>query len=316
MGGSRFCSHCGRAVALDDIFCGKCGTTLKPAEASPGLARLVPLPDEARGSPPRSISWARVVASLMMIATLLGIGYYVMDHSRPAASPTPTLTTSVVAGASQTPTQSPAPTPSPIPTPSPTTAPTPTRPPTPIPTPAFDFSPIKLSGKGNKVPKFTIPRDVAAIATITNGGGSNFAVWSVAADGSEQDLLVNVIGKYSGTVLFDTESAQHSVAFQVESSSSWAITIKPVQMSRSWNGTSKLTGRGDDVVMLVPSSHGLTTEGITHSGSSNFAVWSYGDDGRDLLLNVIGKYSGQSLLPSGTDLLQIQADGTWTVTPQ
>ena len=302
---TRFCSRCGRAVANDDVFCGKCGTPLRPANLQPAMARVVePTHITAGPSQPHSISPARVIASLMMIATLVGIGYYVMGHRPSAASPTPVVSASELAASSARP------------TPTSTPIPTPTSAPTAVPTPALDFSAIALSGKGNKVPKFTIPVAAAAMATITNSGGANFAVWSIGADGSKQELLVNVIGKYSGTVLFDTGSGEHSVAFEVDSSGSWTITVKPVQMARVWDGSSKLSGTGDDVVMLVPPSQGLTTEGITYSGSSNFAVWSYADTSRDLLVNVIGKYSGQSLLPSGTDLLQVEAGGAWTVAPQ
>jgi hypothetical protein len=57
---------------------------------------------------------------------------------------------------------------------------------------------------------------------------------------------------------------------------------------------------------------GLTTLKITHSGSSNFAVKAYGDSSR-LLVNEIGKYSGETLLPSGTVLLEVEADGNWTL---
>ncbi len=65
------------------------------------------------------------------------------------------------------------------------------------------FKPFTLKGRGNKVAKFRIPEDAAAIATITNKGTSNFVVWTVAADGSTNDLLVNEIGSYKGTHLVD-----------------------------------------------------------------------------------------------------------------
>ena len=228
----------------------------------------------------------------------------------PTAVPTPTLT--------PTPSPTAVPTPTTGPTQSPTAMPTPTPAPSPtaVPTPVLDFNPIKLSGRGNKVPKFTIPEDVPGTATIANRGSANFVVWSIGADGSTLDLLVNVIGNYSGTVIFDTGSGEHSVAFKVESSGSWTITVKPIQAARLWDGVSKLTGRGDDVVLLQEPIVGLTTATITHSGSSNFAVWSYSDSGRDLLVNEIGKFSGEIQLPPGMMLLVINADGAWTVTPE
>jgi hypothetical protein len=233
-----------------------------------------------------------------------------------AASTAAPETTSPRATGTTAPTVATGPTQAPTAAPTRTSTPTSTPRPTAVPTPVLDFSPIKLAGKGSKVPKFTIPEDVPGIATITNSGGANFAVWSIGADGSTLELLVNVIGRYSGTVIFDTGADEHSVAFKVESSSSWTIAIKPIQAARLWDGASKLSGRGDDVVLLQQPISGLTTAAITHSGSSNFAVWSYSDSSRDLLVNEIGKYTGESLLPSGMMLLVVSADGAWTVTPE
>ena len=178
------------------------------------------------------------------------------------------------------------------------------------------FSAIKLSGSGNKVPKFTIPEDAAAIATITNKGSANFVVTSLAADGSSNALLVNVIGSYSGTVLFDSSQGEHSVALQVESNGSWTITIKPLSSARTWNPSAALTGKGDDVVLVNPPLSGLTTATITHKGSANFVVYAYSTSGGiDLLVNEIGNYSGESAMPDGTFALEVEADGTWTVRP-
>src|SRR5438552_979829 len=44
---------------------------------------------------------------------------------------------------------------------------------------ATSFAAIKLSGHGNKVPKFKVPEDAAAIAKIGNSGGENFVVTSL-----------------------------------------------------------------------------------------------------------------------------------------
>jgi hypothetical protein len=187
--------------------------------------------------------------------------------------------------------------------------------PTRSPSLAPSFAPIMLSGKGNKVPRFTIPEDEAAIATITNKGSANFMVTSLAADGSDNELLVNEIGNYSGTVLFDASSGQHSVAFKVESDGTWAITIQPLSAAKVWDPTTPLAGRGDDVIAVSPAVSGLMTATISHKGQANFVVYAYSPSGQDLLVNEIGNFSGEEAVPDGTYLLQINADGTWTVTP-
>ena len=122
------------------------------------------------------------------------------------------------------------------------------------------------------------------------------------------------IGSYAGTVLFDEDEGEHSVAFKIDASGfSWKVTIKPINSARTWNGTSKLSGRGDDVVQLDPISSGLTALNITHSGQDNFIVKGYSDSGTDLMVNEIGKYKGQVPLADGSFLVTVQADGSWTM---
>lgn len=40
---------------------------------------------------------------------------------------------------------------------------------------------------------------------------------------------------------------------------------------------------------------------------------AYASGGTDLLVNEIGNYSGETLLPDGTLVLEITADGAWTM---
>ena len=173
------------------------------------------------------------------------------------------------------------------------------------------FEPIRLQGRGSKVARFRIPRDSAAIAEISHRGSSNFAIWSVARNGAKNELLVNTIGNYEGTVLFDEQSDQHFVAFEVEADGRWVVRILPVTRAKQWNGRQTLDGRGDQVIRLDPSSSGLVSTRIRHDGSSNFAVMAYGDT-TELLVNEIGRYRGESLLPNGTIVLEISADGRWS----
>ena len=180
------------------------------------------------------------------------------------------------------------------------------------PSPAFE--PIQLSGTGNAVPRFEIPADSAAIATIAHTGASNFSVTSIGESGEELDLLVNVIGNYAGTVLFDEAAGSHSVAFDVTADGPWTIEIMPVTDAFEWDGAEPLAGSGDDVAILDPASEGLKSTTITHEGDGNFTVWAYGPDA-ELLVNEIGAFSGEVLVPAGTFLFEITANGAWTISP-
>jgi hypothetical protein len=183
------------------------------------------------------------------------------------------------------------------------------------PTLAPAFEDIALSGVGPGVPEFAIPEDQAAIATFTHQGASNFSVFTIGADGTQQDLLVNTIGNYSGTVLFDASAGEHSVAFEIDADGPWSATIKPLANAQPWDPSVPMNGIGDDVVRLSPASSALTTLRVIHDGSSNFAIISYSDSGADLLVNEIGAYTGDVLLAPGTFLLEVSADGAWSVTP-
>jgi hypothetical protein len=53
---------------------------------------------------------------------------------------------------------------------------------------------------------------------------------------------------------------------------------------------------------------------LVHRGQSNFAINAYAADGSsDLIVNEIGHYDGETTLADGTDLLEIDADGAWSV---
>lgn len=199
-------------------------------------------------------------------------------------------------------------------TPSPTRRATDTSVPTPDTTPQAAFEPIHLEGSGSAVPRFTIPESAPGLAQIAASGSGNFVVWSVSADGAQNDLLVNVIGTYSGTILFDESDGIHSTAFQVEADGPWTIDVQPISAAFDWDGSQPLVGRGDDVATLEPRSSGLKTVAITHNGSSNFVVYAYSSSaGASLLVNEISTYSGEVVLPDGTFFLEINADGNWSV---
>jgi hypothetical protein len=170
--------------------------------------------------------------------------------------------------------------------------------------------PATYTGRGDRVIKIKKPETGAALVKIANrGGSSNFVV----QDAAEEQLLVNTIGPYSGTVLLDKEDGQNTTKLKVQSDGSWSITVSPLLSAPQF--TSKSSGKGDAVVVYTGSAGTIT---MTHSGKENFVVTAYGGDGsQDLLVNEIGRYNGQNTVNDGPVLLEINADGAWTlaVTP-
>jgi hypothetical protein len=141
-------------------------------------------------------------------------------------------------------------------------------------------------------------------------------VYTIDKSGSQTDLLVNEIGNYKGTRLFNADESEGTKALKIEADGSWSIVVKPVAQARQWSGAGRITGTGSDVLIYGGRTDGITTVQIDHKGKSNFVVYSYStESGRDLLVNEIGRYSGESLLPAGTVVLAVEADGSWTITP-
>ena len=165
-----------------------------------------------------------------------------------------------------------------------------------------------VSGKGDKVVKVSA-QESPLVARITNKGQSNFSVTSYIGS-MYDDLLVNEIGGYAGSVWVNPGVTR----LKVNSSGRWTIVLKPISAVRQWDGSAAISGKGDQVVMLSGGSSGTTT--IKNKGHDNFSVIAYGPDGEylDLLVNEIGSYNGEVLLPDNDPIvLSIGAvGGTWS----
>jgi len=168
-----------------------------------------------------------------------------------------------------------------------------------------------FEGVGADVVALDLDPEFAHIATITHHGSRNFIVWTVDANGSRMDLVVNEIGTYSGVRPIDFRESP--AALQIEADGAWTIVVQALEKAPRWPAQS--SGTGSAVLVVDPSAvRGLTTVAITHSGESNFVVWAYGERNADLLVNEIGSYSGRTILPTWAIALEIEADGAWTIT--
>lgn len=147
----------------------------------------------------------------------------------------------------------------------------------------------------------------SGIVTITHSGDSNFAVKTLTAEGQWSDLLVNEIGDYSGTVAFNLSRRDKPRYLEIVADGSWKVTIKPVYKAKALPKSSK----GDGV--FTYSAKFAERWSIKHKGDSNFAVRTYGGRYPDLLINEIGRYSGRKLVARDVKLVEVFADGTWSV---
>lgn len=177
---------------------------------------------------------------------------------------------------------------------------------------------VTYEGSGDRVLRIARPvPEGPVVAEITGTGAGNFAVWTLDAALEQDKLLVNEIGACHGRVLLD-ERGTHTERLKIESDGPWTVVIHP-PTAAPWL-TGPVTGDGPEVLRWTGP---RTVVAMTHAGSSNFMVRAYAETptpGEDpylaSLANAIGPYEGESIVPVGPCLLEIEADGDWTLTPE
>ncbi len=132
------------------------------------------------------------------------------------------------------------------------------------------------------------------------------------AQGQDLDLLVNEIGSFSGVLPLNFFEGQEAAALRIEADGQWTVSSAALSTAPRWDGIAPYAGQGPSVVLVAGVAEGLTPVTFTHQGESNFAVHAIGDS-RSLLVNEIGAYSGETLIPAGTVVITVTADGPWTV---
>ncbi|MFG2099867.1 hypothetical protein ACGFJ5_04630 [Micromonospora echinaurantiaca] len=262
----------------------------------------VTVPLGAPTSPKRSNARAWAVGGLALVIALCCGGAVIGAVASDDADPAATASSPATSSPTSPPPTTAAPTSAAPTTAAPSTAaPEPTTPP-PAPKPKV------IKGRGDDVVRIAELTDLAVVK-FTCKCSSNTVLRS---DGD--GLLVNEIGSYSGKRWINLEDGSLTTQFEVEASGSWTLTIGTVDQLATKALAGKAAGKGDDVLLLGGDAAAAK---ITHKrGDSNFAVHAYsletGEGG--LLVNEIGGYSGVRPLQAPA-LVQITADGNWTINP-
>ena len=146
---------------------------------------------------------------------------------------------------------------------------------------------------------------------------SNAIVWSLDANLDNNDLLVNEIGNYQGVRLMDLAffSPQTSRYLDITATGPWTISVRSVTTVPTFD--SNTAGRGDRVLLYTGPARVMR---LTHDGPSNFIVWHHrnylsASTDSDLVVNVIGPYNATRSFAAGPALIEITADGNWTIGP-
>ncbi|MCZ7662959.1 MAG: hypothetical protein M5U22_08545 [Thermoleophilia bacterium] len=143
-----------------------------------------------------------------------------------------------------------------------------------------------------------------------NAARSNFAVWGYDDDGETTQLFVNAIDPYEGIRPLGMQE-EGTTRLQVEAKGGWLIEVRPIDSARVAPVGDIVKGAGDDVLRVEGEADTAIIEG--NAAQSNFAVWAYGGFFPDLLLNEIEQYSGETMVPPGTEYLVVEAKGPWAI---
>jgi hypothetical protein len=173
-------------------------------------------------------------------------------------------------------------------------------------------------GTGDDVVRLREPVDLAILRFECPGCTRLVSV--VSDSGIDRYVVQHYSGgPYSGKRWIGVRGDRTS-SFEVTAQGPWRLTVGGVDLARPVDGTTTVTGRGDDVVIMRTSSRAAE---LTHTGEGNFVVHTLTDRSRrtgpDLLVNEIGRYSGTVALdiaPGEATLMQVSGDGDWTFTPR
>lgn len=169
----------------------------------------------------------------------------------------------------------------------------------------------RFEGEGSRQISFDLVSGSYYTVSLTHRGGDWFELWSTEGDEDASSLTWG-IGDYEGTFGLNLFYDEDPDGIRIETDGAWTIEVHELSESPTWPDLYE--GTGAQVLALEPGRSVIVD--VTHSGSSNFIVWAYMEDGYpSLLFNEIGAYQGNATIPEQTFALTIVADGDWSIVP-
>ncbi len=175
---------------------------------------------------------------------------------------------------------------------------------------------LTFDGTGTEVTeKFNLKKGLAII-NADHTGTSNFILNLMNTANGDKTYIINEIGSYDGKLAISV-ATDGEYLFNVTADGGWNIGLEQPLPVTSAQGMSNISGKGMFVTAPFSLNKGLTRFTLTHDGKSNFIVQLLNQNGEmeALYSNNIGNYEGSRIeyIDSGIHLLNIDADGNWTI---
>lgn len=176
--------------------------------------------------------------------------------------------------------------------------------------PVVPVVPRTFKGKGKKTIKVDMGTE-PVLVRYSHSGSGNFVLETLKVVGSQDELLVNEVGKIKGGSSLANDGEERVNALKVRADGQWTIELLRTDDARPWNGE-WIKGSGQEVLRVSTPAASMRIE---HRGESNFIVTAFSNGEGTSVVNEIGDFSSEVQLPEGTELIEIlHADGDWTIT--
>jgi hypothetical protein len=176
--------------------------------------------------------------------------------------------------------------------------------------------PQTISGRGKTATKAFRVDGGMTVFRFQHQGQSNFIIGLLTSRGEAIDGLVNEIGTISGSTARGLEAGRY--LFNVEADGPWSIRIEQPRPGSGRDLPTTAKGQGHSVAGPFQATGAGVRFELRHRGESNFIVDVLDVDGQVIgnLSNEIGMFEGSTVgeVPEGVFWLNVQADGSWTVT--
>jgi hypothetical protein len=183
--------------------------------------------------------------------------------------------------------------------------------------PVYEPSAINLIGSGQQASQTFHLEKGLSLFSIKHQGSASFAIWLLDSSGKKVDLLVDVIGNFSGSKA-EGITAAGDYQLDIDADGDWTVEITQPRPQLAQPAPLSVTGTGQHATRFFTLKPGVATFRMTHNGTSNFAVWLDDVNGKhvDLLANTVGAFNGtkaEDIEQGGIYFLDIDADGDWNI---